>query len=43
MIFFKVFKIKKAVHVKERSGKARSPASGLEGSHGGICDGKKLF
>jgi hypothetical protein len=35
------FQNQKAVHVKERSGKARSPASGLEGSHCGICDGKK--
>jgi hypothetical protein len=41
MIFFKVFKIKRAVHLKERSGKSRSPASRLGGSHCGICGRNK--
>jgi hypothetical protein len=41
MIFFKVFKIKRAVHLKERFEKARSPAPRLGGSYCGICGGKK--
>jgi hypothetical protein len=43
MISFRVFKIKRAVHLKDRFGNARSPASRLGGSHCGTCGGKKFL
>jgi len=42
MMFFKVFKIKRAVDLKERFGKARSPAPRLGGSYCGICSEKDV-